>query len=199
MKLVVIDDHPLVRKALVSLLSNSDIEEIKEISNVEEAMSIIVKDTPEIAMIDVRLGKENGLEIVRRTKEMKLKTKFIVLTSFISQEEFLKAEEIGVDGYILKDAYPEDILYALSVVRRGKKYYDPAITEKKEDNLINTLTSREKEVLNELGKGLRNEEIANNLYISEHTVKKHVSSILAKFNLNHRSQIVCYLNEIKIS
>lgn len=199
MKLVVIDDHPLVRKALVSLLSNSDAEEIKEISNVQEAMSIIVKDTPEIAMVDVRLGKENGLEIVRRTKEMKLSTKFIVLTSFISQEEFLNAEEIGVDGYILKDAYPEDILYALSVVRRGKKYYDPAITEKKDDNLINTLTSREKEVLNELGKGLRNEEIANNLYISEHTVKKHVSSILAKFNLKHRSQIVCYLNEIKTS
>lgn len=197
MKLLIIDDHPLVRKALISLLSNDDMEQIEEASSVDEAMNIIIKSTPEMALIDIRLGDENGLEIVLRTKEKRLSTKFILLSTFISQQEFLVAEKLGVDGYVLKDAYPEDILYAVSSVCRGKKYYDPSIITQKDNDLISTLTSREKEVLKELGKGLSNDEISQNLYISEHTVKKHVSSILSKFNFNHRSQIVCYVNNIK--
>lgn len=202
MKLVIIDDHPLVRRALVSMIKSDKVPEVKEASNIEEAMSIITKDRPEMAMVDLRLGKENGLEIAERSKKMKLSTKFIILTSFMSQEDFMRAEKIGVVGYILKDAFPEDILYAISTIFRGKKYYDPIIVEQKyneEESLINELTPREKEVLGELGKGSSNEEIAQKLYISEHTVKKHVSSILAKFNFNNRSQVVCYVNSLKIS
>lgn len=197
MRLLIIDEHPLFRKALISLLSNNDMEQIEEASSVDVAMKIIMKDAPEMALINIRLGDESGLEIILRTKEKRLSTKFILLSSFISQQQFLVAEKLGVDGYILKDAYPEDILYAVSSVFRGKKYYDPAIIKQNDNNLVNTLTSREKDVLKELGKGLSNEEISQNLYISEHTVKKHVSSILTKFNFNNRSQIVCYVNNIK--
>lgn len=203
MNVLVIDDHPLVRKALVSMLSNGNINKIEEASSVTEALNIISKDIPEIALVDLRLGKENGLEIALKAKEINLNTKFIILASCISQEEFLKAEEIGIDGYLLKDAYPDDILYVVNAISRGRKYYDPAILEQQkynaQNNLINMLTSREKDVLKELVKGLSNEEIAHNLYISNYTVKKHVSSILTKFNLKHRSQIIYYLNTIKIS
>lgn len=203
MNVLVIDDHPLVRKALVSMLSNDNINEIEEASSVKEAISIISKDIPEIALVDLRLGEENGLEIALKAKEINLNTKFIILTSCISKEEFVKAEEIGIDGYLLKDAYPDDILYVVSAISRGRKYYDPTILKQQKDNaennLINMLTSREKDVLKELEKGLSNEEIAHNLYISNYTVKKHVSSILTKFNLKHRSQIIYYLNNLKIS
>lgn len=199
MKLVIVDDHPLARQGLISMLSGEEnIQEVKEASNIEGAMKIISNEDMELAVIDLKLGHEDGLEIVARGKKMNLKTKFVVLTSFIPQEDFERAEEIGVDGYILKDAFTEDILYAIRVVSRGKKYYDPEIVRNKdewrENNLFNSLTTREKDVLKEIGKGLSNEEISKDLYISEHTVKKHVSNILAKLNLKHRSQIVFMMN-----
>ncbi|MGH4122968.1 MAG: response regulator [Clostridium sp.] len=198
MKLVIVDDHPMVRKGIISILTNEkNIDEIKEASNVEEAMNIIIKDEIEMAIIDLRLGSDDGLEIVARVKKMNLKTKCVVLTSFIPHEDFKRAEKMDVDGYILKEAFAEDIIYAIRLISRGKKYYDPEILKQKDvlnNSLIYQLTDRENDVLKEVGKGLSNEEIAKILYISEHTVKKHVSNILYKLNLNHRAQIVFMVN-----
>ncbi|MBZ9689205.1 response regulator transcription factor [Clostridium estertheticum] len=198
MKLVIVDDHPLVRKGIISILTNEkSIDEIKEASNIEEAMLILIKEEIEIAIVDLRLGSEDGLEIVLRGKKMNLKTKFVVLTSFIPQEDFKRAEKMDVDGYILKEAFAEDILYAIRLISRGKKYYDPEILKQKDvlnNSLIYQLTDRENDVLKEVGKGLSNGEIACALFISEHTVKKHVSNILYKLNLNHRSQVVFMVN-----
>ena len=198
MKIVIVDDHPLVRQGLISILTNEkNIDEIKEASNIKEAISLIMKDEIDVAMVDLRLGTEDGLEIVAKGKEMNLKTKFVILTSFIPQEDFKRAEKMGVDGYILKEAFAEDILYATRLISRGKKYYDPEILKQKDilnNGLIRQLTDRENDVLREVGKGLSNEEIARVLYISEHTVKKHVSNILCKLNLNHRAQVVFMVN-----
>lgn len=199
MNLLIVDDHPLVRKGIISILSNAkDINEIKEASNIEEAMSKIKKADIQMSMIDLKLGKESGLDIISKSKELNINMKFIIVTSFLSKDNFAKAEQLAVDGYILKEAFAEDILYAISVISRGKKYYDPEIFRHKEDlnnkNALSQLTNREKEVLKEIGKGLSNEEIANALYISEHTVKKHVSNILSKLDLKHRAQLVFMVN-----
>lgn len=199
MKILIVDDHPLVRKGLSSTLSFEDnIEEIQEASNVDEAMNLLTKSEPDIAIIDLNLGKEDGLEIVKRAKEKNLKTKCMILTSSIKKEDFLRAQRVGVDGYILKEAFAEDILYALHVVTRGKKFFDPEIleykTKQEEDNQLNHLTPREKDVLVELGKGLSNVKIAENLFISEHTVRKHVSNILSKLELTHRTQAALFVN-----
>lgn len=199
MKLIITDDHPLVRKGLVTMLSNdSNINKIMEASNISEALRAIEIEKPDIALIDLKLGSEDGLEVVVKGKEISSGTKFIILTSYISREEFLRAEKIGIDGYLLKDAFTEDIIYAINIVLRGKKYYDSGIIKYKDyetkDNLVSQLTDREKEVLKELGSGLSNEEISKKLYISENTVKKHVSSILLKLNLNHRTQAAVYFN-----
>ena len=128
--------------------------------------------------------------------------KFIILTSYISQGDFLKAEKIEVDGYLLKEATAEDLLFVVDLVSRGKKYYDPEIIKyhkknSENQNLINQLTNREKEVLYEMGKGLSNLEIAENLYISHNTVKKHISRILSKLNLKHRSQIALFVKDLE--
>ena len=199
MKLVIVDNHPVVRQGVISILTNEKgIEEIKEASNIQEAMSIITKEEIEIAIIDLRLDNEDGLAIVARAKAMDLKTKFIVLTEVMSQEDFKRAEHLGVDGYILKEAFVEDILYAIRVINRGKKYYYSEILKYDEhfsnNSMINQLTDREKDVLNEIIKGLSNEKIAKRLCISEHTVKKHVSSILTKLNLSNRTQIAFKLS-----
>lgn len=194
MKVVIVDNHPVIRQGLISILTNEkSIEEIKEASNIQEAISIITKEEIEIAIIDLRLDNADGLAIVARAKDMQLKTKFIVLTEIMSEENFKKAEHLGVYGYILKEAFIDDILYAIRVIIRGKKYYYPDIL-KYNNSIIDQLTNREKDVLKEIRKGLTNEEIANCLYISEHTVKKHVSNILAKLNLNNRTQITVKLN-----
>lgn len=199
MRLLVTDDHPLVRKGVVSTLSFEDnIEKVYEASNVEEAMRLLSNEKPEIAIIDLKLGKEDGLDIVSKAKENRLKTKFIVLTSSSKQEDFRRAQKANVDGYILKDAFAEDIIYAFRVVARGKKFFDSGLlqysTSRDEEDQLTELTPREIDVLAELGKGLSNIQIGKTLFISEHTVKKHVSNILSKLDLTHRTQAALFAN-----
>jgi len=201
MNILIVDDHPLVRKGLVSTLSFEDnIEKIQEASNVHDAMNSLIQDKYDSAIIDLNLGNEDGLEIIKRAKEKNLNTKFIILTSSIKKEDFSRAQKSGVDGYLLKDAFAEDIIYALSVIKRGRKFYDSEMLNYKvtdeEDNKINQLTPREKDVVRELGNGLSNLQIGKKLYISENTVKKHVSNILSKLNLSHRTQIMLLAKDI---
>ncbi|MDS0527441.1 response regulator transcription factor [Clostridium sp. SHJSY1] len=200
MKVIIVDSHPVVRWGIKSMLSSNEknIEEVKEALNIKEAMNIITSELIEIAIIDLKLNQEDGLEIVRKAKELNLKTKFIILTEAMSKENFDKAEKLGVDGYILKEAFVEDILYAIDIVCRGKRYYysEILIQNNKLNNkgIINKLTDREKEVLMEVRKGLSNGEIASHLYISECTVKKHVSNILSKLELSNRTQVAFIAN-----
>lgn len=199
MKIVIVDNHPIIRQGIISILTKEkNIEEILEASNVEEAMNIITKEDVGLAIIDLRLDKEDGLAIIARAKTMGLKVKFIIFTEAMSEDEFKKAEHLNVDGYILKEAFIEDIIYAIGVINRGKRYYYSEIL-KYDDCLNNTsilekLTDRERDVLDEIRKGRSNDEIACKLRISDHTVKKHVSSILTKLNLSNRTQIAFRLN-----
>lgn len=200
MKILVVDDHPLVRKGISSTLSfEDDIKEILEASNVQEAIKIIEIEKPNLAIIDLYLGNDDGLEIVSKCKGKKVDTKFVILTSSVKKDDFQKGMAIGVDGYILKEAFAEDIIYAIRVILRGKQFIDPEVIRYQansilENKVLDELTPREYDVLGELGKGLSNYEIAKNLYISENTVKKHVSNILSKLELTHRTQAAILVN-----
>lgn len=202
MKILIVDDHPLVRKGVSSTLSfEEEAEEIFEASNIEEAILLINAKKPELVIVDLYLGNEDGLEIVRRAKSKNTDAKFMVLTSSLKKEDFLRSEEVGVDGYILKEAFAEDILYAVHVVLRGKKFIDPEILKyqssySQKNSRLSELTPRENDVLVALGKGLSNQEIADELFISEHTVKKHISNILSKLELSHRTQAALLVNEV---
>jgi len=202
MKVLVVDDHPLVRRGIIATLSmQQEFEDILEAWTVDGAMSLLSKDRPEITIIDLYLGKEDGLNIVEKAKATNLNSRFIVLTSSSRREDFERAQKMDVSGYILKEAYIDDIIYALKVILRGKKFYDPTILEcnfkASQKSCLDELTERELVVLKELGKGLSNNQIAKNLFISEHTVKKHVSSILSKLGLNHRTEAALLANELK--
>lgn len=194
MKILIVDDHPLVRKGIISTLAfDENIKEILEASNIEEAMELIYTKKPVLAIVDLNLGSQSGLEIVSKSKIKGSKTKFVILTSSIRKEDYIRAKEMNVEGYILKEAFAEDILYAINVVLRGKKFIDSEILQYESQNIsahgyLDELTPRERDVLMELGEGLSNYEISKKLFISENTVKKHVSNILSKLELSHRTQ-----------
>ncbi|HHV65397.1 MAG TPA: response regulator transcription factor [Peptococcaceae bacterium] len=200
MNVVIVDDHPLVRQGLYAVLSaENDIRITGEASGVPEATELILNLEPDIALIDLRLADHSGLEIVKKCKAKNSPSKYIILTSSVEHEDFRQAGEVGVDGYILKDAFPEELLTAVRLVYKGRKYYDPSLLEfvlkREEDRSYQQLTQREREVLGALGEGLCNKEIANKLYISEYTVKKHVSQILSKLELADRTQAALYARE----
>lgn len=201
MKILIVDDHPLVRKGLVAALAFEDlVDKVLEASNVNQAMDSLITNQPDLAIIDLYLGSEYGLDIVKSSKENGLKTKFIILTSSLKKEDYIRSEEVGVDGYILKDAFAEDILYGIRVVLRDRKFIDSEILSCLSENnnkgdQVGNLTPREQEVIEQLGHGLSNSEIAESLFISEYTVKKHVSSILSKLSLEHRTQAALLYNQ----
>ncbi len=204
MRIVIVDDHPLVIQGLSSLLSmEEDMDLIGKCSNVKEALEVIQEKNPDLVLVDLKLGKENGLEIINKAKKRNISSRFIVLTSSAAYQDFLMAGECQVDGYVLKEALPDELLYAIRVVNRGRKYFDPELLEYKlkqdENTYIDHLTPREMEVLHEIGKGLNNRQIAKRLYISENTVKKHVSQILAKLDLNDRTQAALYANNLELN
>lgn len=198
MRIVLIDDHPLVRRGLASVLSlEEDMEVIGEAGNTKDALQVINKQQPDVALVDLRLGNEYGLDIIEKSNKSSTNCKFIVLTSSANEYDFKKAEEVGAQGYVLKEALPEELLYAVRLVSRGRKYYDPGIMEQimkgsSNDGTVEELTPREQDVLMALGQGLCNKDIAKKLFITEYTVKKHVSQILAKLELTDRTQAALY-------
>lgn len=204
MKIVIVDDHPLVIQGLHSVLTlESDIVILGVCSNTSEGIGLIQAKNPDLVLVDLMLGRESGLDLIREAKKLEIESKFIVLTSSSSYSDFMMAEEHGADGYILKEALPEELIYAIRMVGRGRKYYDPELLEyklKKDEIMSNEqLTSREWEVLQELGKGLTNQQIAKKLFISENTVKKHMSQILSKLELHDRTQAALYIKNLELN
>ena len=124
MKIIVVDDHPLVRQGIASLISmESDMDLVGECSNVQEALTLIEENKPNIAIIDLKLGAENGLDIIEADK--KRECKYIVLTSSAAYIDFKKSEKLKVEGYVLKEALPVELLHAIRLVHNGRKYYTP--------------------------------------------------------------------------
>jgi two-component system, NarL family, nitrate/nitrite response regulator NarL len=204
MKIVIVDDHPLVRRGLASVISmQSNVQFAGEATNGQEAFDVIEATKPDIVLIDLKLVDESGLDVIKTARARGIVSKFILLTSSASREDFLRAEEVLVDGYVLKEALPEELLFAIQLVYKGRKYYDPGLMEEKMrtsgSSPTDELTPKEKEVLIELGQGACNRMIATRLFISEFTVKKHVSQILAKLQVNDRTQAALYANAIGLT
>jgi len=199
-KLVMVDDHPLVRKGIEAATRLEDnIELLGCSSNIDEALELIAEHQPDVALVDLRLHDEHGLGVVQQGRKICAHTRYIILTSYATEEEIRGALEEEVDGYVLKEALPEELIAAIHTVGNGRKYFDPAVVQfamsqgrlnKKPD--LGELTPRELEVLKALGRGLNNRCIADELFISEHTVKKHVGAILSKLSLEDRTQAALF-------
>lgn len=193
------DDHPLVWEGIKAVLEDEkDIEVIGCACSGKEAEQLFNKVNPDIALVDLRLPGEYGIDIIKKLRPQAPGCRFAVLTTYAEPEDINRAMSAKVDGYILKEALPEEMVSAIRLIGRGRPYFDPSLMQLllnkagREKNPFEELTGREREVLEYLAQGLSNKEIAGLIYVSEHTVKKHISSILSKLELKDRTQAALF-------
>lgn len=201
MKLLIVDDHPLVRRGIIDCLSmNKSMEEIKEADTIQNALKILRSNPIDIVVVDLHLGIEDGFDLIEQARKVKKEAKYVILTSSSRLVDFQRAKQLDIDAFILKDAFVEDFLYAINVVNRGDKYYSPRFMEDTLNGFVprelDSLTDREREVLEQLIKGRSNAQISDTLFITEGTAKKHISNILTKLNLNSRIDAILYAKKI---
>ncbi|WP_088069858.1 response regulator transcription factor [Gottfriedia luciferensis] len=211
-KILIADDHHVVRRGLIFFLNTQeDIEVIGEASNGEEAINLIKELKPDIVIMDLSMPIIDGIEATSRIKNEGLAVKVMILTSFYDQDHILPAIEAGAVGYYLKDSDPDELVSAIRKIYDGENQYHSKVTTqlvsaltrktevKQEQPLQDKLTKREIDVLREITKGKSNKEIASALFITEKTVKTHVSNILAKTQLQDRTQLALYAIRNKIA
>ncbi|MBB6733666.1 response regulator [Cohnella zeiphila] len=205
-RLLLADDHAMVRKGLqVFLQTQPDLELAGEAASGPEAVDKAAELRPDVVLMDLAMPVLNGIEATKRIKEANPAVKVIVLTSFSDQDHALPAIRAGVNGYLLKDIEPEELVSAIRRVHEGQAALHPDVAgqlmsrlageEKPQEaapNAESELTGRERQVLGLIASGKSNKEIAAELFITEKTVKTHVSHVLDKLGLNDRTQAAIY-------
>lgn len=199
---MITDDHSMIREGLKNLLElDGDIKVIAEAENGVECLEQLNQYSPDVLLLDINMPKMNGLEVLQNIKERHLKVKVLVLTVHNEVEYLMKAIDIGVEGYILKDSESDELKKAINAVYSGETYIQPnliprlnakMIEKNKYVDKIECLTNRELEVLKLLSVGMFNKEIAEDLSISERTVKNHVSNIFKKLEVTDRTQAAVF-------
>ena len=199
-RLVLVDDHRVVRRGLRSYLEAfPGITIVGEASSGEEALAKIENWLPDVVIMDLLMpGGIDGIETTRRIRSITPHTQIVVLTAYVDDARVVGALRAGAIGYVRKDAEPEILLSAVRAAARGQSMLDPAVAGSVLQDLIGStkvkddLTDREMEVLRLLARGHTNHEIAEELVVGAETVKTHVGNILAKLHLAHRTQAVIH-------
>lgn len=204
-QVLLVDDHSMVREGIKQLLElDGDIKIVGEAGNGEQCLELIETLHPDVVLLDINMPLMNGLEVLEKLKEKKSKQKVLILTIHNEVEYLMRAVDIGVAGYVLKDSDSTILKEAIYAVVDGENYIDATMTPLlKEQNYLKELqkearskekllSAREIEVLCALAEGLYNKEIASKLQISEKTVKNHVSNIFKKIGVSDRTQAAVY-------
>ncbi len=201
-KVMIADDHSLIREGLKQLLEfDGSIEIVGEASNGVECLEKLNESNPEVLLLDINMPEKNGIEVLKQMKADQSEIKVLILTVHNEMDYLMKAVDIGVDGYILKDAESSELKKAIRAVRDGENYIQPSLIPALNSQLLNRdtdkdkislLTNRELEVLVQVANGMFNKEIAMNLNISERTVKNHISNIFKKIDVSDRTQAAVF-------
>lgn len=200
-KVMLADDHVLMREGIRQLLEfDGTISVIAEANNGVECMEQLLSVHPDILLLDINMPVMNGIEVLQEIKK-NISVKVLVLTVHNEVEYLLKAVDIGVDGYIMKDAESAELKNAINCIMQGETYIQPSLVPALNNRLvsrdidkekINSLTKRELEVLIEVANGMFNKKIATSLNISERTVKNHISNIFKKIDVSDRTQAAVF-------
>mgnify|MGYP002510553734 CR=1 FL=1 len=201
-RVMLADDHILMREGIRQLLEfDGSIEVVGEANDGEECLDILQIFKPQVLLLDINMPKKNGIEVLEEIKREKTDVKVLILTVHTEIEYLIKALDIGVDGFILKDSESAELKRAIVAIVNGEKYIQPKLIPALNNRLIAkdvdkdkiaSLTNLELEVLIQVANGLFNKEIATSLNISERTVKNHISNIFKKIDVSDRTQAAVF-------
>jgi DNA-binding NarL/FixJ family response regulator len=189
-RVMVVDDHHVVRQGLVALLSVVDgLEVVAQAADGVEAITQFRKHRPDVTLMDLRLPRMGGVDVIQRLRMETPAARFIVLTTYDGDEDIFRALQAGAKAYLLKGMTSEELIATIHAVHAGKSHIPPAIAEKLAERMgTEELTPREFDVLEQIVMGKSNKEIATELAISEATVKTHINSLLGKLGVTDRTQ-----------
>lgn len=191
MNIVVIDDHHLIRSGLIAALAETDINIVAEASTVGEGLAVINKFHPDIALVDINLGKSSGLDLIKTALSEKSRCKFVVLTMHDQAEILESAKSAGASAFVTKGAAIDDLIEIMNCIGAGTNKFMKAGELKQSKQAIDfNLTNRELEVLSLLPTGATASAIAGILFLTEPTVKTHLSAIYRKLSATNRAQAV---------
>ncbi len=204
MRVMLVDDRSLMRDGVASLLRSQGHEVAGEASNGQEALDMVAEVNPDLILMDIRMPVMGGLEATRAIKARHPDTKIVMLTVSDDENDLFESVKSGAHGYLLKDLEAAEFFEALDAIQRGegvvptrlagnllKEFRDQAarVVQGSEEDV---LSAREHDVLNQVAQGLTNKEVADQLFISENTVKYHMKNILDKLHLRNRAQVIAW-------
>ncbi len=215
MRVVLADDHVLVRDGIKSLLEDQiGIDVIDEASNGLEALKVVEKNNPDVLIVDIRMPELTGIEVVKELNASNSKVKTLVLSMHDSEEYVVQSIEAGADGYLLKGSSKEEFLKALNTIAAGGKYFTGDISAIIFDNFVKggpsktlkkpipsefSLTKREQQILNQVLEGKSNKEIAEELQISKRTAEVHRFNLMKKLKVKNLMELANKVNEYNLN
>ena len=202
-RILIVDDHEMVRNGLsVMMEREEDFTVVGEAQNGKEAVEMVSRLRPDVVLMDLRMPEMDGVEAMRQIRAEQDDVKFLVLTTYDTDEYIFDAIEAGAKGYLLKDTSREELFKAVRTVNRGESLIEPGVVSRLLDRLTDlsrqaaqgpdhlALSERELEVLRLMARGSANKQIAGELSITESTVKTHVANIFQKLDVSHRTEAV---------
>jgi two-component system response regulator DevR len=205
-RVFLVDDHELIRRGLRDCMeTEQDLSVVGEAGTAEEAMRQIPAVMPEVVVLDVRLPDGNGIEVCRDLRSAHPEIRFLILTTYSDDEALFDAIIAGADGYVLKDTKGDSLVDSIRRVAEGQSLLDPTVTKHVLARLrrfheaadhLSVLTKQERGILDLIGRGLTNRQIATEMHLAEKTVKNYVSSLLSKLGMSHRVQAAIYITRL---
>jgi two-component system response regulator DevR len=205
-RVFLVDDHELIRRGLRDCMeAEQDLVVVGEAGTAQEATRRIPAIMPEVVVLDVRLPDGNGIEVCRDLRSIHPEIRFLILTTFSDDEALFDAIVAGADGYVLKDTRGDNLIESIRRVAEGQSLLDPGVTKHVLARLrrfheaadhLSVLTRQEREILDLIGQGMTNRQIAAEMHLAEKTVKNYVSGLLSKLGMSHRTEAAIYITRL---
>ncbi|MDJ0753887.1 MAG: response regulator transcription factor [Ardenticatenaceae bacterium] len=194
-RIILADDHNVVRRGLAALLTlEGDYQVVGETHNGEDLLTLVERHRPDIVILDLSMPRLNGLEALRRLKRMDASTSVLILSMYDDEELIVQAIRRGAEGYILKDSMDDELFEALEIIQQGGRYIsraiDPSVLNRAPSDIVVELTSREHEVLQLIAAGHTAGEIADLMSISPHTANRHRANLMQKMGVRNQIELV---------
>ncbi len=204
MQIMIADDHPLFAKGLKNLLTSENFDIVGVVKNGKKAVEEALKKRPDVILMDIKMPDLDGIKATKKIKDELPETSIIILTSFEEEDSLFKAIKAGASGYLLKSLDGEELIESLKEIARGKNPFSPGLedcllnefrqSDQEEDNARSNveLTERQLEVIKLVSNGFTYQEVANQLFLSERTIKYHMEQIKEKLSYKNKAQVIAY-------